>query len=178
MGGISDTATNIKKEASSFLPKLLNNNSMFNRIMSIDSAVKKDNYLKDLTLESNRNKAKDAIRSLLMKQYPDQSPEEYTAATDGLFDAIIQTQYNGSPEGIQKIANHLSEQWKEAQVNELKNKTKITGRGVGIHAFVSPASIAIISPVSFRLSKYNAGYAHYDTSESLSGLYQAQEVGK
>lgn len=178
MGGISETATNIQKELSGFLPKLLNSDSMFNRIMSIDSAVKKDNYLQDLTLESNRNKAKDPIRSLLMKQYPNEKSEMYEEATNTLFDAIIQTQYDGSPEGIQKIANHLSEQWKEAQVNELKNKTKITGRGVGIHAFVSPASIAIISPVSFRLSKYNAGYAHHDTSESLSGLYQAQEVGK
>ncbi len=83
---------------------------------------------------------------------------------------MINTQFNGSPEGLKDITSYFIEQWKEWAVNNLKNKIQLTGWGVWLHAFVTSVGVTIVTPFSLSFTKFNRWYAHHDTVESLLGL--------
>lgn len=171
MRGIETTYQNISKESQKFLPTLLKDPKISSAYKRIVFEVAKDNYLNKFdAIQTDKKTVIDGIAKKLTAQYPWQTTSDYLAAANNIFEAMINTQFMGGQDGYDNISSYFAEQWKADAINKLKNKVKVTGWGVWLHAFISPSGLMGVLPFTMRLSKYNRWSKHVDTDASL--LYQ------
>lgn len=185
--GIDHTANTIRSEANQFIDQLLNNATLAGHVAAIDRITRERWWsLADSELNSHTIGLRNIIRSTLTKKYPDQSSEEYEVAVENIVGGIMQTQYTWGRRERDNIVNYFVEQRRGAAISDLKWKTKVTGWGIGLHAFVNPKNliawgplwaISAVLPFSIQISKYDRGFGSRDTKYSQQLAKMAQEAG-
>lgn len=175
MAGIEKTYSNLKKEICSFLPWMMN--QLAPNLKNLKEMVQHENFAQNPSYDTNRNSIIAILQSALIKKYPWQSTDDYARAANDLFVGMVYMDYDGSSESNTMLTNYFAEQWKEQSVDNLKNKMKLTGWGVWLHAFITPTGIPLVAPFTFKLSRYNRWYAHIDSAASLYKLDVAQNAG-
>jgi len=185
--GIDHTANTIRSEANQFVDQLLNNGTLAGHVAAIDRITRERWWsLADSELNSHTIGLRNIIRSTLTKKYPDQSSEEYEVAVENIVGGIMQAQYTWGRRERDNIVNYFVEQRRGAAISDLKWKTKVTGWGIGLHAFVNPKNliawgplwaISAVLPFSIQISKYDRGFGSRDTKYSQQLAKMAQEAG-
>lgn len=179
MRGIETTYQNISKESQRFLPTLLKDPKISSAYKRIIFEVEKDNYLNKFdAIQSDIKTVVDGIAKKLMVQYPWQNHSDYQSAANNIFEAMVNTQFMGGADGYDNISSYFAEQWKADAINKLKNKVKVTGWGVWLHAFISPVGLMWVLPFTMRLSRYNRWSKHVDTEASLRYQKHAEYQGQ
>jgi hypothetical protein len=144
MQGIEIVYANIRKESSRFLPTLLRDLKIASAYNTIKAETKKNGYLEHMnTLSQNKQTIIDELIKKLRSYYAKDEPTTDTLvkAANNIFEAMVNTQFMGSDDDYDTISSYFAEQRKSQAIKQITNHTKLTGWGVGIHAFVSPSGM-------------------------------------
>lgn len=126
MKGIEQVYQAMLKTTKTILPKVFDE-QFKSDYLTLKNAVKKGNYIQnEPALTQLKNKILSSIAKGLGSTYKDSTSTERIDAANNIFEAMINTDFDGSPTSYENISSYFAEQRKEQSVNDLKNKIKIT----------------------------------------------------